>query len=159
MKSKSPQLEIQKINTSNEAPFHLLEMADPSLDQINEYLIQGECFVGKIKGQTIGVLVLVEIDSDTIEIKNIAVDVEFQQMGYAKQLLHYSYGYAFKNNKTSVLIGTGNSSIYQLYLYQKEGFEMESIRKNFFTKHYSEPLFENSIQCKHMIVLRKKLRK
>lgn len=50
-------------------------------------------------------------------------------------------------------IGTGNSSIAQLSLYQKCWFVIESIDKDFFSKHYDHPIIENGIVCKDMIRL------
>jgi aminoglycoside 6'-N-acetyltransferase I len=59
---------------------------------------------------------------------------------------------------STILIGTANAAIKQLYLYQKEGFEMSSIKKNFFVDNYPAPILENGILCKHMIMLEKELK-
>jgi hypothetical protein len=56
-------------------------------------------------------------------------------------------------NFNTIIIGTGNSSIGQLYLYQRQGFEIFDIKKNFFVDNYPDPIFEDGIQCKHMIML------
>lgn len=34
---------------------------------------------------------------------------------------------------------------------------MTEIKKNFFVDKYKEPIFENGIKCKHMVVLAKTL--
>ena len=57
----------------------------------------------------------------------------------------------------SICIGTSNASIGQLYLYQKQGFEIFKIEKKFFLKNYNQEIFENGIQCKHMLYLEKSL--
>ena len=44
-------------------------------------------------------------------------------------------------------------------VYQKEGFEMKEIVKDFFLYNYDKPIYENGIQCKHMIILNKNLKK
>ena len=36
--------------------------------------------------------------------------------------------------------------------YQKLGFNMTEIRRDYFTQNYPEPIWENGIQCKHMIM-------
>ncbi len=52
---------------------------------------------------------------------------------------------------------TGNSSIGQLALYQKCGFRMSGIERDFFIKHYHEPIFENGIQCRDRVRLTQEL--
>jgi aminoglycoside 6'-N-acetyltransferase I len=54
-------------------------------------------------------------------------------------------------------IATSNASFEALSLYQKAGFDMHSLKKNFIIENYPEPLFDNGIQCRHMIVLSKYL--
>ena len=152
-------LKIKKVDTDQEIPFALLELADPSSKQIKDYLNSGQCYVAKLDSQTIGVIVLVEITPNIGEIKNIAVSELFQGKGYGKVLLKYAEKISRELNYEKLIIGTGNSSIGQLALYQKVGFEISHLEKNFFIKNYEEPIFENGIPCKHMIVLEKKLKK
>ena len=152
-------LDIEQIKESSEIPYDLLELADPSRIQINEYLKTGIYFVAKVDSKVIGVLVLNQIDTTSIEIKNIAVDESEQGKGFGKALLRYSELKSQELGFERLVIGTGNSSLDQLALYQKEGFEMCKIKKDFFIKKYREPIFENGIQCKHMVILEKNLRK
>ncbi|CPO18948.1 Uncharacterized N-acetyltransferase YvbK [Staphylococcus aureus] len=57
------------------------------------------------------------------------------------------------SNCHTVTVGTGNSGIGQLKLYQQEGFRMKSIDTDYFLKHYAEPIYENGIRCKDMVHL------
>lgn len=57
-----------------------------------------------------------------------------------------------KGYKT-IEVGTGNSSVGQLALYQKCGFRIIGVDMDFFIKHYPELIFENGIQCRDMIRL------
>lgn len=41
----------------------------------------------------------------------------------------------------------------QLYLYQKCGFRMTSIDRDFFVRHYAEPIIENGLVLKDMVRL------
>jgi aminoglycoside 6'-N-acetyltransferase I len=152
-------LHIEKIKEHNDIPIDLLELADPSRVQINEYLKTGTCYVAKVDSKVIGVLVLHQIDATSMEVKNIAVDENEQGKGFGKLLLRYSELVSRELGFDKLLIGTGNSSIKQLALYQKAGFEISKLQKDFFIKHYKEPIFENGIQCKHMIILEKELKK
>jgi len=56
-------------------------------------------------------------------------------------------------------IGTANSSIFQLALYQKVGFRVTGIDRDFFIRHYDEPIYENGIQCLDMVRLSMELDK
>ncbi len=151
-------IHIEPLTDSQQAPFDLLELADPSKAQINTYLASGTCYVAKRDSELIGVMVLKEVDSSTIEIKNIALKKSARGKGIGKILLKYAAKVSRENGYEVLLIGTGNSSVGQLALYQKEGFEMKRIEKDFFLKHYDEPIFENGIQCKHMVILEKNLK-
>jgi aminoglycoside 6'-N-acetyltransferase I len=101
--------------------------------------------------------VLDQIDATSIEVKNIAIRECEQGKGFGKALLRYSESVSRELGFEKLVIGTGNSSLGQLALYQKEGFDISRIQKNFFIKNYSEPIFENGIQCKHMVILEKSL--
>lgn len=150
-------LEIELLANNNEAPFELLQLADPSIQQINQYLKDGSCYLAKLNSETIGTFVLHSISPDSIEIKNIAIHPAHQGKGWGKQLLQQATEICRKNGYQKLVIGTGNSSINQLILYQKMGFEIRRIKENFFLENYDDPIFENGIQCKHMIVLEKVL--
>ncbi|MBO6516771.1 MAG: GNAT family N-acetyltransferase [Bacteroidia bacterium] len=150
-------LHIDPITDSEEIPFDLLELADPSREQIELYLNTGTCYIAKSDSQVVGVLVLVQVGAGTVEIKNIAVKESEQGKGYGKALLQYSDKTSRELGFEKLLIGTGNSSLAQLALYQREGFEIDRVVKNFFVKNYAEPIFENGIQCKHMVILVKDL--
>ncbi|WP_331435775.1 hypothetical protein [Photobacterium gaetbulicola] len=49
-------------------------------------------------------------------------------------------------------MGTGTFG-YQLAFYQREGFRVVGIDKDFFLDHYDEPVMENGIQHKDMLRL------
>ena len=151
-------LYIEKLEKNNHIPYDLLELADPSRIQINEYLKTGTCYLGKVDSKVVGVLVLCQVDLKSIEVKNIAVYEHEQGKGFGKALLKYAEFVSQEFGFDKLIIGTGNSSLQQLGLYQKLGFEMCEIQKNFFIKNYTEPIFENGIQCKHKVILEKVLR-
>ena len=148
---------VKQIALTEAIPYELLLDADPSRSAIEKYLSFSEIHIAVLKGKTIGVLVLFPLDIHTLEIKNIAVAEKFQGKGIGKILLNTATRIAMNRGLTSITIGTSNASVAQLSLYQKKGFEISGIKLNFFTDNYPEALFENDIQCKHMIMLEKKL--
>lgn len=147
-------LEITKIDpNSTEPPWELLLSADPSKELVKEYLKRGICYAARLKTETVGIYVLIYTRPETIELVNIAVEEKFQGKGIGKALVLHAISKA-KDLKMKVLeIGTGNSSLLQLEFYQKCGFRISGIDKDFFLKHYAEPIYENGIQCVDMIRL------
>ena len=153
----APNLHIELLTETKDFPFDLLELADPSRAQIESYLRTGFCYVAKFNSEIVGVLVLNKKDTSTVEIKNIAVKPSEQGKGIGTALLNYSGRVSLESGFKKLIIGTGNSSIAQLELYQKAGFDIIRIERDFFLRNYSEPIFENGIQCRHMIILEKDL--
>ena len=153
-----PELCIEPLANTREIPFEILELADPSRTQVDSYLKNGTCYLAKIDAVIVGVMILKKIIPATMEIKNIAVRESQQGKGIGKALLRYSEKVSRESGYKNLVIGTGNSSIGQLALYQKEGFEIDRIEMNFFIKNYPEPIFENGIQCKHKVILQKILK-
>ncbi|MGG0668364.1 GNAT family N-acetyltransferase [Lederbergia citrisecunda] len=147
-------MKIRKLQYGEIPPYELLLLADPSRALVEAYIAEGECYVAEENGESIGVFVVVALSSNTIEIKNIAIHEERQGQGLGKKLLYEAIAVAKSNGYTHIEIGTGNSSIGQLALYQKCGFRISSVLKDFFVEHYDEIIMENGIQCKDMIRLR-----
>jgi ribosomal protein S18 acetylase RimI-like enzyme len=146
-------MDIRKLNIDEKPPLELLLLADPSLRIVEEYLKRGECFVAEIGKQIIGVYVLLPTRPDTVELVNIGVAVGHQGNGIGKHLVMDSIQMAKSKGYKTIEIGTGNSSIAQLALYQKCGFRIVGVDMDFFIKHYPEQIFENGIQCRDMVRL------
>ena len=51
-------------------------------------------------------------------------------------------------------IGTGNSGFGQIALYERCGFVRCGIDVDYFRKHSPTPIFENGVECRHMVRLR-----
>ncbi|MED0665023.1 GNAT family N-acetyltransferase [Bacillus badius] len=144
---------IKKLNKDEHPPFELLLSADPSLEAVEKYVERGESFVAEQGGEVIGVYVLLPTRPHTVELVNVAVSEGQQGKGFGKQLVMHAIREAGKEGYQTIEIGTGNSSIGQLALYQKCGFRVVGVDADFFIRHYSEEIFENGIQCRDMIRL------
>lgn len=158
MTVKNENRTFHKLGQNDPIPYELLLLADPSKDLIDAYLKKSVLFIAKHNDEITGIAVLFPLTKETVEIKNIAVKPEFQGQGIGSFLLENLIQFALLNQQTTICIGTANSSIGQLYLYQKLGFEITAIKRNFFIDHYAEPIFENGIQAKHMLVLTRQLK-
>ncbi|HEY4600678.1 MAG TPA: GNAT family N-acetyltransferase [Cerasibacillus sp.] len=146
-------MEIRRLSIDEEPPMDLLLLADPSRNIVVEYLKSGECFIAESDNQLVGVYVLLPTRPQTVEIVNIAVVEEHHGKGIGKFLVKNAIKTAKKNGYKTIEIGTGNSSIGQLALYQKCGFRITGVDIDFFVRHYQEEIFENGIQCRDMIRL------
>lgn len=136
---------------------HLLLLADPSRKLVEAYLGSGTCFVAEMDKRMIGVYVLLQKGPELIEIMNIAVDERHHGKGIGKQLIGHAISHAREQGYKTIEIGTGNSGIGQLALYQKCGFRITGIDRDFFNINYTEAIYENGIQCQDMIRLSKSI--
>jgi ribosomal protein S18 acetylase RimI-like enzyme len=146
-------MKIRELNVNEEPPINLMLLADPSRKLIEEYLNRGVCYVGEKNNEITGVYVLLPTRPGTVEIVNIAVSENEQGKGIGKQLLMDAIQRSTAGGYKTIEIGTGNSSIGQLALYQKCGFRITSVDCDFFIRHYEEKIFENGIWCRDMIRL------
>lgn len=144
---------IRKLYRDEALPVDLLLLADPSEKLVREYARRGQCFVMTIDESIIGAYILLETRPETIEIVNVAVKEVYQGQGYGKALIRHAIQTVKNEGYKTVEIGTGNSSVSQLILYQKCGFRITWVDRDFFLRHYDEPIFENDIQVVDMIRL------
>ncbi|RDW19746.1 GNAT family N-acetyltransferase [Oceanobacillus chungangensis] len=148
---------IEHLKSTEAAPMELLLSADPSRELVEEYLAAGNCFIARNRDEIIAVYVLLPINATTIELMNIAVAEKEQGKGIGKELINHAIEYARKQGYSAIQVGTGNSSIGQLALYQKCGFRIIGIEPDFFVRNYEEQIIENGIICRDMIRLERKL--
>lgn len=148
---------IRKLQPDEAPPMDLLLSADPSRKIIEAYLTRAECFVMENQNQLIGTYILLPTRPETVELVNIAVQENFQNKGIGKQLIRHALERAKEQGFQTLEVGTGNSSIAQLAFYQKRGFRITSVDRDFFTEHYEGELMENGILCRDMIRLSKSL--
>ncbi|MFT4613475.1 MAG: ribosomal protein S18 acetylase RimI-like enzyme [Bacteroidia bacterium] len=130
----------------------LLLAADPDEEVVFSYVSDAEILVAYEKDLLVGVAVLTKSDG-YFELKNLAVAAAFQGQGIAKLLIAELKVLAKRMGAHFVEVGTGNSSLSQLALYQKCGFRMRSVEQNYFAP-YPQPIFENGIRCIDMVRLR-----
>lgn len=147
-------MDIRRLQAHEPLPLELLLEADPSENLVRAYCHSGWCMIGELGEVMVGVYVLLALSPELAEIKNVAVAESFRGQGYGRQLLEHALAEAERRKFRTVEIGTGNSSLDQLALYQKCGFRMHAIDLDFFSRHYPEPIFENGIECRDMVKLR-----
>ena len=133
------------------AQMDLLLEADPDASKVQAYLKKSTLYVSD-EGD--GLVVAMPLNKDNLwEIKNIVLSEAARGKGKGKKLLQASLQLLAAQGAQAVEIGTGNSSLSQLALYQKMGFRIIAIWPNFFAD-YPEPIIENGIICRDMVRLR-----
>jgi len=146
-------VKIRLLEAIEDAPLELLLLADPSEKLVKEYLSRGQCYVAMKNDEVIGVIVLIRTRPETIEIANIAVREDHQNKGFGKRLVLFAIDKAKEQHIKTIEIGTGNSGLSQLALYQKCGFRITGVDRDFFIRHYKDKIYENGIQVIDMIRL------
>jgi GNAT superfamily N-acetyltransferase len=91
--------------------------------------------------------------NDPCEIIELGVAPQHQRQGLGRQMVGWVVGEARRRGKAGVLVGTANSSIGNIVFYQKCGFRMDHIRRDYFWYH-REQLSENGLPVRDMLVFR-----
>ena len=142
---------IEKILENKKQFLDLLLLADEQENMIDKYLPSGDLFA-LYDNNLKSVCVVVPIDTETCELKNIATYKKYQGKGYGKALIKFIFDF-YKNDYKTMLVGTGETPSI-LSFYENCGFEKSHRVKNFFTDNYNHPMFEDGKQLIDMIYLK-----
>jgi len=145
---------IEKITKNKKQFLDLLLLADEQENMIDKYLANGDLFA-LYEDDLKSVCVVVPINSETCELKNIATYRKYQGKGYGRALIKFISDF-YRNNYRTMLVGTGETPAI-LSFYESCGFEISHRIKNFFTDNYDKPIFEDNIQLVDIIYLKKDL--
>lgn len=146
-------INIRKLHTEEQTPMALLLLADPSEKLVQEYVQRGQCFIAEKEERVVGVYVLLPTRPGTVELVNLAVQENLQGQGMGKKLVLHAIEQAKSLGYQTIEVGTGSTGVAQLALYQKCGFRMVGIDRDFFIRHYTEEIYENGIQLRDMVRL------
>lgn len=147
-------IRIKKISNDKKQFLDLLLLADEQENMIDRYLPHGDLFA-LYDDDLKSVCVVVRINSETCELKNIATYAKYQGKGYGRALINHISDF-YKNEYKTMLVGTGETPGI-LSFYKSCGFEISHRIKNFFTDHYDHPMFDGDIQLVDIIYLKKRL--
>ena len=153
---KHTEYEITKLQSKRSLPVELLLLADETWDAIKKYIYDSEVYLLKLKEwpQPIAVTALYKMSDDQIEIKNIAVLESLQGKGIGSYLMNEIKRIAMNNRYKSIIVGTPDTSSTLIRFYEKNGFIKYAVRKNFFIKNYSNPIKENGVILRNMVMLK-----
>jgi ribosomal protein S18 acetylase RimI-like enzyme len=151
------EVQLKAIETEKRNSFlDYLLLADESEEIVREYINDGEMFAILCEGQIVGVAQFIFLQNVIVELKNIAIIEDYQGKGIGKFVVKEAFGLYKMKGLNKMLVGTANSSIANLAFYQKLGFRIVEIKKNFFKK-YPNPIYENGIRALDMVMLERDL--
>lgn len=142
---------IRQIAENKKDYLELLLLGDEQEDMIDRYLERGDLFVLEEEGAVLGVCVVTEEGPGVYELKNIAVEPVHQRKGHGRALIeHLFFRYA---GYLEFWVGTGDVPSV-LNFYHALGFREFRREKDFFTKNYDHPIYEEGILLTDMVYLR-----
>lgn len=147
-------MKIVRVIENKKQFLDLLLLADEQENMIDKYLPHGDLFA-LYDDDLKSVCVVMPVNSETCELKNIATYVKYQGKGYGRALISFIADF-YNNDYKAMLVGTGEVPAI-LSFYESCGFEKSYRVKNFFTDNYDHPMFEGDIQLVDMIYLKKDL--
>lgn len=151
------QAKISLLRADQEIPYKLLLLADESVEAINKYVHESDIYEYQLDGEVLAVCAAMEVSLDTVEIKNVAVDTPHQGKGIGSLLIRYVIEQTRAKGYQRITIGTGDAGFKQIKLYHKLGFELYDIKRNFISDNYPEPIYEDGIQLRDMVMLKMEL--
>lgn len=145
---------IREIADGKECFLPLLLVGDEQEDMIRRYLDCGRLFILEHDGLKAAAVVTDE-GGGICEVKNLAVEAQFQGRGYGSTLMtRLIDGYGAKFH--TMRLGTGENPE-TLAFYQRLGFQPIRRVKDFFVDHYDHPIVEHGVRLTDMIILERGL--
>ena len=146
---------VKRIENKDEY-INLLLDADPSKKNIYKYLKDSDVYGLQVDENIVSLAVILHIDKNTLELKNLVTKKEYRRKGYAKKLLKSLCG-NYKQKYNKMLVGTSENNI---PFYVKQGFDKyEKTIKNYFIDNYDEEIKDGDLHCIDMYYYSKDLRK
>jgi ribosomal protein S18 acetylase RimI-like enzyme len=150
-------VQFKEINKEQRLQFlDLMLMADESEEIVTKYIHDGEMFAIYHEESIIGVALFTFESDKIVELKNMALSIDSRGKGLGKAVIKRAFEIYKDKNFTKMIVGTANSSIANIAFYQKAGFRMDQIKRDFF-RNYPEPFYEDGIRAIDMIMFYKDL--
>ncbi len=144
-------MKIKVVKGDREVYKDVLLIGTPNIEAINKYIDKGT-LVGMFKNdKCIGVCHYSEMNDHEVEINNISLIPSMQKQGLGTRLLKYTFEKILNRGYSGIVVGSSNASIQNIAFYQKNGFDLQEVWLNYFIDNNYDKIFENGIQCKHML--------
>lgn len=134
-------------------PYELLLLADETTEAIDLYIFHCDIYLLHDGEQNMAVMALYKNNDTELEIKNMAVINHYRNKGIGSILLNKAKEIAKANHYKKLTVGTSDTGFQQIRFYEKNGFLKTGVKKNFFIDNYPEPIYENGLQMRDMVLL------
>jgi ribosomal protein S18 acetylase RimI-like enzyme len=132
----------------------LLRLADDSPKLVAAYCQCGELFASRGNDTaTRGIVLAVPAPNGAIELKAVAVAPEWQRRGVGSRMIARVLVELRADGVQRVIVGTASCGIGQLAFYQKAGFRLWKIERDYFNgeRGYPDGVTENGIPLRDMV--------
>lgn len=150
-----PSILLQQVAPAEvESLLPILRDADEGEQRIRDTLMDGVhlSYAAFDDGRLVGAATMYW-EQDESEIRYIAVEPEVRGKGYGKAIIAALLEEARCRGTHALLVGTATCSFDNLAFYQKCGFRMDHVRRDYFA-YIQPPMMENGIPLRDMVVLR-----
>lgn len=136
------------------ALFRLLLLAEPSARALRWSLknLSDTAYVLE-RGGRLAAAATMRLKREPCELVELAVAEDLHGRGLGRLLVSHVVGEARARGRREVFVGTRSTSAGNIIFYQKCGFRPHDIRPDYFW-YYDEPVYENGLLVRDMIVLR-----
>jgi len=109
----------------------------------------------QVDGEAVGA-VSVRWNDEPAEIVELAIAEAWQGRGLGRRFIDWLIGEAKRRRRRALVVGTRNASIGNIAFYQRCGFRMDRVRRDYFT-YYPAPVYENGIEVLDLLMFRYEL--
>ncbi|MFZ4930994.1 GNAT family N-acetyltransferase [Chryseobacterium sp. Mn2064] len=141
------------LEPGSKIPYDLLLLADETTEAIDQYIFNCDIYLLIDGEQNIAVMALHKNNDTELEIKNIAVIDAYRSKGIGSILINKAKEIAQAHHYKKLTVGTSDTGFQQIRFYEKNGFLKTGVKKNFFIENYPEPIYENGLQMRDMVLL------
>jgi len=129
--------------------------AEEGEERIRAALLDPACtaYASWLDGQLAGAAVVRWEEKDPSEILYIEVAATLRGRGYGKQIIQALQNELPGRGAYSLHVGTANAALENIAFYQKCGFRMYEIRRDYFA-YIQPPVMEHGILLRDMLILR-----
>ena len=136
----------------------LFRLADDSEEQIQGYYQMGTLLaLDDDSGTPLGIVLALDGPEGSadgpVELKAVAVAASRQSQGVGRRMLDDALQWLRARGVRRVIVGTASSGTGQLAFYQKTGFRLERVERDYFTpsRGYAADALENGIPLRDMV--------
>jgi ribosomal protein S18 acetylase RimI-like enzyme len=144
---------------ARERLMHLFLLADDSEQEIRGYLQQGELYACVEADRCIGIILAIDCAGAVTALKAVAIEPGRQGQGHGKRMMKAVLDDLRSRGTRRAVVGTASAAIGPLAFYQKAGFRMLRIERDYFTgaRGYPAVIRENGIAVRDMVWLDRSL--